>query len=524
MKILRKISVWLCVLALMCVSAGSWVHVFALEDPAVQAGAAMVVDVKSGRTLYAHNPMVKMYPAGLTKIMTTLLAAEAAESGEVRLSEKVTITEEMLAGLPDGYYGAGLEVGEEISLEELMYCCFMDSANDAAHAIAVHVSGSVERFVDRMNSRAAELGCLGTNFTNPNGYFDENHFTTAEDLNLISQKAYANSTILKIASSLTHTVPATNVSETRRLETSVSLLNSSSWYYCESVDGGKTTYSAEAGDCISVAASNEVFSLVVVILGAETVTNESGNTVDRSFTETSRLIQWVYDNFEYRTILDVSDVMYEVRVEMGDGADSVFVRPTSGINQLMDKNISDKDFVYDIHIYSEESGVPLTAPVQAGDILGEVTVSYGDVIYGTASLAAASSVALMHGEFLRSEFAKVLEYTWIRWLIAGVIILFVVYVAYLILYAVLRWRNRKQAKLRASERIAQLRIRDLQAACQPQNVPQQDLQQIQDLPYQEMYAPAEAAVQEPAYVSMDETVAVPTLPADVNTETYETDE
>jgi len=473
MKILRKIPVWFVVFALILTAAGPWTSVYASNDPALQAGAAVVVDVKSGRTLYALNPMVSMYPASMTKIMTTLLAAEAAESGEVRLSDTVVITEDMLAGLPEDYYGAGLVVGEEISLEELMYCCFMDSANDAANAIAFHISGSIENFVQRMNVRAAELGCLGTNFTNPTGYHDPNHYTTAEDMNRISCQAYANSTVNLIASSRTHTVPATNENSSRRLETSLALLDSSSWYYAETVDAGKTAYSEEAGDCISVYATNGILELVVVLLGAQTVTDEEGNTEDKSFTETARVIQWAYDNFEYRMILDVTDAMYEVPVAMGDGADSVTAKPTGSITQLMDKSISDMDFVYEVHIYSEEAGETLMAPVQAGDVLGEVIVSYGDVVYGTVTLVASNSVALMHGEYLRNEFGKVMEHDWVRWLIAGVIILIALYLAYLILYTVLRIRSRKLARERARERLLQLRALDRQEQARSEEAPAQ---------------------------------------------------
>ena len=152
------------------------------DDLNLVGEGAILIDGETGQILYEKNSHKRLYPASTTKIMTAILAIEKGN-----MEDTVTIDEEIVC-LTDGSHIA-LDVGEEIKFEDLLNALLIESANDAALAIAKHISGSIEEFVQMMNNKAKEIGALNTNFTNPNGLPDEKHVTTAYDLSLIAKYA-----------------------------------------------------------------------------------------------------------------------------------------------------------------------------------------------------------------------------------------------------------------------------------------------------------------------------------------------
>ena len=150
----------------------------------VAAKAALLIDLNTGRAVYEQDADERVYPASLTKIMTCLLALENGN-----LSDVVTVSASALDDLDADSSVAGLQVGEQMTLENLLYCMMVVSGNDACNVIAEHIAGSVADFVRMMNQRAYELGCLNTHFSNPHGLHDESHYTTARDLSIITQAA-----------------------------------------------------------------------------------------------------------------------------------------------------------------------------------------------------------------------------------------------------------------------------------------------------------------------------------------------
>ncbi len=422
----------------------------------VDASAAILVEVSSGTVLFSNNSTTRLPPASLTKLMTALLAAEAVENGRLKLTDNVTISEDVFLDLNDECSSADLEEGEEIPLEQLLYLCLMESDCDAANAIAVAVSGSIPVFITEMNRRAEEMGCTNTHFTNTHGAHSEGMYTTAEDMAVITREALSHTAVSRACAAITHSVPSTNESSIRHLENSNSLINPESRYYNEFVTGGKTGYTDEAGQCIAAAGNNSEISLVAVILGSRTVLEEDESTTNLALADAGRMFNWGFNSFGYREILSVSDLMTEVPVEMGDGADSVLLHPVNSITALMDRTIPDTEFHYDVTVYAEENGEKLVAPIEAGQILGEVTVSYNGVTYGTVELAASSSVGLLHIEYIRSQFRQVLQQKWVRILFRVVIILILVYLLYIILYSVLRARRKRLARARAKKRLAMI--------------------------------------------------------------------
>lgn len=165
--------------------------------PGISASQAILIDGKTGKVLYEKNADQKAYPASTTKIMTALLVLETLELYDSPIDQKVTIPAEA-----EGVEGSSLylKAGEKISLQDLLYGLMLHSGNDAAVALAIITAGDVTSFVEKMNERAAALYCKNTHFANPNGLFDENHYTTVRDMSLIAKEAMTHKMFRTIVS------------------------------------------------------------------------------------------------------------------------------------------------------------------------------------------------------------------------------------------------------------------------------------------------------------------------------------
>lgn len=157
--------------------------------PNISAGQAILIDGKTGKVLYEKNPDARAYPASTTKIMTALLVLETLEKYDSPLDQKVTVPDEAVGVEGSSLY---LKKGEEIYLEDLLYGMMLHSGNDAAVALSIIGAGNEDAFVKRMNERAVELHCKNTNFLNPNGLYDDNHYTTARDMSIIAREAMSH--------------------------------------------------------------------------------------------------------------------------------------------------------------------------------------------------------------------------------------------------------------------------------------------------------------------------------------------
>ena len=190
MKTTRFFSVFLAVVLLLslCVPFAHADDAPSLpEDPKILAKAALLADPETDAVAYALNEHEELYPASLTKIMTALLVLEAVEEGKLTLDQEITASSTAFEGLSADGSNAGIKAGEVMSVENLLKCMLVVSANEACNILAEAVSGSVGAFVDRMNGRATELGCKNTHFMNPNGLHDPSHYTSAWDLYLITK-------------------------------------------------------------------------------------------------------------------------------------------------------------------------------------------------------------------------------------------------------------------------------------------------------------------------------------------------
>lgn len=416
-----------------------------VEDPNILAKAALLVDANTGTVVYAKNEHQELYPASLTKIMTALLVLEAVDRGDLSLDQEITASASAMEGLSSDGSTAGIKVGEILTVENLLYCMLVVSANEACDILAEAVSGSVDAFVDAMNEKAEELGCENTHFVNPNGLHDSQHYTSAWDMYLITKAALEYPEFMTICDTADVIIPATNLSEERHLYTTNYLL--SSWrvigYRNKEAHGIKTGSTSEAGYCLVSSAARGSLHFISVVLGAERV-EENGVGNVRSFSETTRLFNWGFENFSYRTVLEQDEIIKEISVSLSK-IDHVTVHPAEEVEVLLPHDLAPEDLERTITLKQD----PVEAPIAEGDVLGTLTLSYEDTVYATVNLLALNDVEasslLVFWKNVKDFFAKPV----VRILCIVLIILIVVLVLWKVTLGRRRYRYGRSVSRRS---------------------------------------------------------------------------
>ncbi len=409
------------------------------SEPEITANAAVLADAATGEIYYSKNSDKVVHPASTTKMLMALLVLEAVDRGEIALTDEVTASQNCQYNLDEysSHADPVIEPGEVMTVENLLYCAMLLSANEACNILAEHVSGSVDAFVDTMNARADELGCQNTHFVNTNGLEDPDHYTTAADFAKIAQAAVQNSTLMSICGTLHYTVPATNVAAAREMTNTNSLLNPNSDYYYEYAYGIKTGYFTNAGYCLVSASAYDEMDVVCVVLGSE----EKGD----HFADTLAIFDWFYDTYSNRQILSSTQTLMPVTVELGT-EDSTGVRADTAVTKVLPKDYETTDLKYSVVLYHEMEGRPLEAPVNAGEVLGEVTVLLDGEECGTAYLVATSTVEMSRMEYLRSQSAELFQTPVIRRIITLLICLLGIYVLLVLFYYWQRVRHLRSVR------------------------------------------------------------------------------
>lgn len=220
--------------------------------------SCILVDFSSGKIGYEKNSEKKMYPASTTKLLTALIVID-----KCNLEDTVTITNDMVSGIPSGYTIAYLQPGETYTIEQLLNLLIIPSANDAGFALAIHISGSVQEFANLMNEKAKNLGCTNSNFTNPSGIHNSEHYSTAKDLAIIGLEAGKKEIIAKIGAQTSYTLPNGKV-----FETTNTLIKSNESNYYEYANGLKTGFTDYAGSCIIATAQKDNIKYLAVVLNS----------------------------------------------------------------------------------------------------------------------------------------------------------------------------------------------------------------------------------------------------------------
>jgi len=341
----------------------------------LKAPNLLLGEASNGNILYERGANEKIYPASITKLLTAILVVENCE-----LDEIVTVSENAVFSVPSGYVNANLQVGEELTVEDLLYVMLIPSANDAANALAEHVGGNIESFSAMMNTRAKELGCTGSNFTNPSGLQQEEHYTTTRDLYWIAKEAITKPIIKKILKTTTYTLPETNKysdikSKRIFVSTNYMIRESLTKYYCDYCIGGKTGYTTEAKNCVVEYAEKDGIELIAVVMG------EGASVKGQKFLDAKIMFEYVFENCENMRVA-TENGKYET-IEINNGT-----KETKNLNILYKNDIyilKEKESVDDIQKSVEYTNI--SAPIKKGDIVGTVTYEYNGIKYSTELIA-----------------------------------------------------------------------------------------------------------------------------------------
>ena len=269
------------------------------EGPKTYGEAGIIMDAESGAILYAKNIDGKSYPASITKILTLLIALENG-----KMDDTVTISEEAMECVRSGYAHIGLQLGEKISLEDALYALMLASANEAAQGIADSVGENSEWFFEEMNRRTKELGGNNSNFVNPNGMENPEHYTTARDMALITRELLLkHPEFEQICQTVQHVIDGTNLtSEQRVFQQKHQMFIEGSEYFNPNVIAGKTGYTDLAKNTLVTCAEKNGMKLICVVLKTH------GRNV---YTDTQKLLDYGFDNFE-KIQIDTKETSKEI--------------------------------------------------------------------------------------------------------------------------------------------------------------------------------------------------------------------
>lgn len=336
------------------------------DAPETLSPGVILMEESTGTILYEKNSDEAHYPASITKIMTTLLALENGN-----LSDMVTFSDDAINNTEGS--GIARDYGEQMTLEQCLYGVMLESANECAYAVAEHVGGTVENFVDMMNAKAKELGCTNTHFANPHGLQDENHYTTAHDMALIAQAAYQNETFRIIIGTKMYTIPPTNKhAEETVLRNHHDMLctyhNANRKYLYPYCVGGKTGYTATANSTLVTYAEKDGMTLICVVMDTQS---------PNQFIDTVNLFDYAFDNFQVLNVAE-NDTNYSAETTVDNG----------NLNNIEPFVELDKDAVIVLPKTAEFSDTSSSVEYNDSDpeIAGSITYTYAGRNVGKADI------------------------------------------------------------------------------------------------------------------------------------------
>lgn len=436
------------------------------EPPEVSARAAVVYNLEAGEILFSKNMDARLDPAAFTKLLTALLGFEhMGQNGNVN----VTITKEMLAASSGN--SMNLKEGEVLPFKSLLTGLVVQNANDAAIAIAVTVSGSVSSFVDRMNERAKLLGMENSYFSNPTGTDSAAMYTTMQDVLTLSKALYRVNDFMVMSENPKVTIPETNKNK-QRVYNNKNPLVSFSWvntYYLENSRGMIAGFTPRAGYC--VATVHEIpgsKTLVIVSGGSDRSTKKDGSDIT-AYREAKSLMQWAEKNYSMRYVLEKGMVVCEKRLRLASGVDHMILVTGESLKMLlpMDVDLS-KEITTEVRTDREV----YTAPIIEGTAYGEIDVYYNGDLVDTVPLVAKSNIGLSRGLVAWDAVVSFFSHGAAKVVLILVILGLVLYVAILILAAVIQYlrqnkeQNRIIREMKAVEdrRLRKIRLQERKAS------------------------------------------------------------
>lgn len=334
-------------------------------DLGLNAKSAILMEESTGNILYESNPDERLPIASVTKVMTMLLIMEAVDSGKISLDDMVTVSENAMS------YGGStmfLETGEQLTVNDMLKGIAVASANDGCVAMAEHLAGSESAFVDMMNEKAKELGMENTHFMNTNGLDEDDHYSSARDVAIMSRELMKHETIFNYTSIWMDTLRGGKF----QLANTNKLIR-----FYDGANGLKTGSTSKALCCLSAAAKRNDMQLIAVVLGAPT-------SAER-FASAKSLLDYGFANYAVNTQITAGDEVQKIAVEKGVDEEVGIVAGDS-CSTLVKKGQED-NITKEIKI--DET---ITAPIEAGQKIGTMTISRDGEVIADIDLNASSAV------------------------------------------------------------------------------------------------------------------------------------
>ena len=314
---------------------------------AINAKGSILIENTTGEVLMEENSFEHMYPASMTKMMTLLLIMESIDNGKIKLTDKVTVSENASNMGGSQVY---LNVGEVMTVDDLIKSICIASANDSAVALAEYIGGTEEKFVKMMNDKVKELGLVNTNFENVHGLHSENHYSCPNDMAFIARELLKHPKILEYSSIYEEYLKKNDGSSVWMVNTNKLIR------YYKGLDGLKTGFTNEAGYCLTATANRDNMRLISVVMGEETSEIRSKDTVE--------LLDFGFNNYKLKTIFKKDINLGSVKVNNGK-KDYVDLKL---VNDVVDLVSITEEGKYDHKLKIKE----IKAPVNVGDVVGSL--------------------------------------------------------------------------------------------------------------------------------------------------------
>jgi D-alanyl-D-alanine carboxypeptidase len=330
----------------------------------VSAKGAVLLEMQNKKIAYGNNPHIKLPMASTTKIMTAIVVIENASLDDVVVIEPCMTNVE-----GSSIY---LQVGEKLTISDLLFALLLESANDASVALAYSVGGSIENFAKMMNDKACELGLSQTHFTNPHGLDNDEHYTTPYELGLIAVYAMESPVFSKIVSTYKKEIPLNNGEGVRVLINHNKLLRA-----YDGAIGIKTGFTKKSGRCLVSCAERDGVKLVCVTLNAPNDWNDHKAMLDFCFEK--------YENFKL-----TDDYSYTIRLNsIGGDKESFLAKSQGALNLTLEKNNVNISAVL-------EANRLISAPINKGDTVGRIVFYNNDLEIGSVPVKAAENVKTLN--------------------------------------------------------------------------------------------------------------------------------
>lgn len=317
------------------------------ENLAANAKSAIMIEESTGKVLFENNADERRAPASMTKVMTLLLIMEQIESGKIKLTDKVSISENASSM---GGSQVFLEAGTEITVDELIKAICIASGNDAAVAMAEFIGGSIENFVKMMNEKAKSLGMNNTNYENPHGLDSENHYTSARDMAIVSKELVKHKKVLEYSSTYEEYLKKPDGTSTWMVNTNKLIR------YYSGLDGLKTGFTETAGYCLTATALKNDMRLITVVMGEESSEVRNKETVE--------LLNYGFANYKKKTIVTKNSDLGTIRVKNGN----VEYVKLKLIEDAVDLTSNQEESKYDHKINVKD----VKAPIKVGNVVGSL--------------------------------------------------------------------------------------------------------------------------------------------------------